>query len=131
MSLNTEVTVTKRVIVEYDIPGMSITEPVTKPTRIGLNSRDVQEAIALAPENAFSFTIHDMYVGGLVVEDQIIPMTSGPVNRSGRYFIDAVVLDEEGLRREGMTDYSPGTVIMSKLGDKTFFFPDQDQLVSR
>jgi hypothetical protein len=126
MSLNTEVTVVKRVIVEYDLPGMIVTES----TRIALDSRDVQAAIALAPQNAFSFTIHEEYEGTLVAEGQTVPMTSGPVNRSGRYFIDAVVLDEEGLRREGMTDYSPGTVVKSRLGNKTFFSPDKDQVVS-
>jgi hypothetical protein len=119
--------VTVQTFVVYTLPGGFVTEEHAVP----IDSRDIAKAIAEAPKNAFCFRFYDVYSGAFVVDGEEVVMTSEPTRSSGQHFIDGRVLDESGLREEGLlSQYKPGEVVKHRLGRCTVFDGTKDLVVS-
>ena len=71
--------------VTYYFPGILFPEESSKP----VPGRDVQAAARSAPEGAFAFTFHDTVTTTATVDGQEVALSSRPMNKTGRYYIDA------------------------------------------
>lgn len=71
--------------VTYYYPGILFPEESTDP----IASRDARAAARFAPEGAFAFTFHDKVITTTTVDGQEVTLSSKPMNKTGRYYIDA------------------------------------------
>ena len=74
----------KTTVVVYDLPGFFVSEQFSRVVDI----RDPRRAAESAPQNAYTFTFHDIVEATVLVEGQETTVRSKPINVSGRYFID-------------------------------------------
>jgi hypothetical protein len=74
---------------EYYLPGIFVSET----SRVPVTGRDPQQAAREAPPSAFAFRFCDVVTGTLGGTG----VSSGPVNASGRYYIDAEALTIAGV----------------------------------
>jgi hypothetical protein len=71
--------------VTYYFPGILFPEESSKPVAV----RNAQAAARSAPEGAFAFTFHDTVVTSTMVDGRAVTLSSKPMNKTGRYYIDA------------------------------------------
>lgn len=82
----------RKTFVEFRFPGIMVTEKMVREV-----TERAPEKIEV-PEDAFAFTFFDRFQGMVKDEDQEIPVSSGPVNRSkGVYYIGGQTMTKEEI----------------------------------
>lgn len=77
--------------VEYLLPGVFLAEY----TRLTIKDRSVEEAVRLAPDNAYCFTIYDVEDAPDLGEDfDVVPM---PKNRTKRHYLGGELFTPEEI----------------------------------
>jgi hypothetical protein len=83
----------KTTYVMYLIPGSFMPEEVSRT----VDKRDTDSAAKQAPAEAFAFYFYDVIRQTVAVDGQDVTLSSRALNRSPRYYLDAVVLDADAV----------------------------------
>lgn len=89
----------------------------------------VQAAIAQAPNRAYCFGFYEQEVISRTTADDRADGLSEPMNFSGLYFINALLLDEHAAREAGIRNFSPGEYVKTRYETIAPFRPDRDLIV--